>query len=269
MIMLGFAWQKGLLPVSSRALYRAITLNGVAAEENLQAFEAGRIAAHDPAARETAPPAQTPETLPLDELIARRAADLRAYQDERYAERYRTRIAAIRAAEAPLGGEALTRAAAVNLYRLMAYKDEYEVARLYADGRFAGELGKTFTGGKAKVWLAPPILAPRDRRGHPRKMAFGGWMLTYGFPVLARLKGLRGGPFDLFGASAERRMERALISEYEASLDRLVAGLTAERLPLAVKVAQVPGEIRGFGHIKEAAVKAARKTEAALWAKWD
>jgi indolepyruvate ferredoxin oxidoreductase len=268
MIMLGFAWQKGLVPVSSRALYRAITLNGVAAEENLQAFEAGRIAAYDPAARAAPPPAPTPETLPLDELIARRAADLAAYQDEAYAERYRARVATVRAAEAPLGATALTRAVAVNLYKLMAYKDEYEVARLYADGRFAGELGKTFTGGEAKVWLAPPFLAPKDRRGHPRKIAFGGWMLKYGFPVLAKLKGLRGGPFDLFGASAERKMERALIADYEASLDRLVAGLTPERLPLAVKIAEVPAEIRGFGHVKDAAVKTAKKTEAALWARW-
>ncbi|MDB5480640.1 MAG: pyruvate ferredoxin/flavodoxin oxidoreductase family protein, partial [Caulobacteraceae bacterium] len=268
MIMLGFAWQKGLVPVSSRALYRAITLNGVAAEENLQAFEAGRIAAQEPGARVVEPPAPTPETLPLDELIACRAADLVAYQNEAYAERYRARVAAVRAAEARLAGEALARAAAVNLYKLMAYKDEYEVARLYADGRFAAELGKTFTGGKAKVWLAPPILAPKDRHGHPRKIAFGGWMLRYGFPVLARLKGLRGGPLDLFGASAERKMERALIADYEASLDRLVAGLTPERLPLAVKIAQVPAEIRGFGHVKDAAVKTARKTEAALWARW-
>jgi indolepyruvate ferredoxin oxidoreductase len=268
MIMLGFAWQKGLVPVSSRALYRAITLNGVAAEENLQAFEAGRIAAYDPAARAVEPPPPTPESLPLDELIARRAADLTAYQDAAYARRYQDRIATVRGAEAPLSGEALTRAAATNLYKLMAYKDEYEVARLYADGRFAGELGKTFTGGTAKVWLAPPVLAPQDRAGRPRKIAFGGWMLKYGFPALARLKGLRGGPLDLFGASAERRVERALVADYEAALDRLSEGLTPERLPLAVKIAQVPAEIRGFGHVKDAAVEKARKTEAALWAKW-
>ena len=268
MIMLGFAWQKGLVPVSSRALYRAITLNGVAAEDNLQAFEAGRIAAYAPTARVVEPPAPTPETMPLDDLIARRAADLAAYQDEAYAGRYLARIAAVRAAEAPLGGTALTRAAAVNLYKLMAYKDEYEVARLYADGRFACELGKTFIGGRPKVWLAPPILAPKDRHGHPRKIAFGGWMLKYGFPLLACLKGLRGGPLDLFGASAERRMERSLVTDYEASLDKLSAGLTPERLSLAVKIAQVPAEIRGFGHVKDAAVETAKKTEAALWGRW-
>ena len=267
MIMLGFAWQKGFVPVSSRALYRAITLNGVAAEQNLQAFEAGRIAAHDPSKRAAAQPS-TPETLPLEDLIARRIADLTAYQDAAYARRYQLRLAAVRAAEATLGGEALSRAVAINLYKLMAYKDEYEVARLYADGRFAAELGETFTGGKLKVWLAPPLIGPKDRRGHPRKIAFGGWMLEMGFPLLARLKGLRGGPFDVFGRSAERRMERALISGYESSLDRLVAGLNADRLPVAVRIAALPGEIRGFGHVKDAAVKTARAAEAGLWDEW-
>jgi indolepyruvate ferredoxin oxidoreductase len=268
MIMLGFAWQKGLVPVSSRALYRAITLNGVAAEANLQAFEAGRIAAHDPAGRAAPKPEPTPATMPLDDLIAHRAADLTAYQDGAYAKRYETRLAAVRAAEIPLGGEALSRAAAINLYKLMAYKDEYEVARLYTDGRFAGELAETFTGGKLKVWLAPPLIAPKDAKGRPRKIAFGGWMLKAGFPLLARLKGLRGGPLDLFGASPERRMERALIADYEATLDRLTAGLTPERLPLAVKLAAVPAEIRGFGHVKDAAVKTAKAAEATLWAQW-
>jgi indolepyruvate ferredoxin oxidoreductase len=270
MIMLGFAWQKGLVPVSSRALYRAITLNGVAAEQNLQAFEAGRIAAHDPAARQGAPAPVTAETLGLEALIDQRAADLTAYQDAAYARRYRDRIGAVRAAESALagGGEALTRAAAINLYKLMAYKDEYEVARLYADGRFAAEMAGTFSGGKAKVWLAPPFIAPKDRRGRPRKIAFGGWMLRYGFPVLAKLKGLRGGALDLFGASAERRMERALIAHYEADLDRLAAGLNAAKLPLAIQIAEAPAEIRGFGHVKDAAVTAAKARRAMLWARW-
>jgi indolepyruvate ferredoxin oxidoreductase len=268
MIMLGFAWQKGLVPVSSRALYRAITLNGVAAEKNLQAFEAGRIAAHDPVAGAAEPLGPTPETQVLDELIAHRAADLTAYQNLAYARRYEARVAAVRAAEGRFGGEALTRAVAVNLYKLMAYKDEYEVARLYADGRFAQELGRAFTGGKLKVWLAPPLIAPKGRDGKPRKIAFGGWMLKYAMPGLARLKGLRGGPLDLFGASEERRMERGLIARYEESVDRLVGGLSAGRLPLAVKIASVPGEIRGYGHVKDAAAETARQTEAALWTKW-
>src|SRR5579871_4886758 len=211
MIMLGFAWQKGLIPVSARALYRAIRLNGVEDEANLQAFEIGRIAAFDPAARgqpENAGP--RPETMPLDELTAHRAAELGAYQNRAYAERYRSRVAAVRAAEAALGSEALTRAVAINLFRLMAIKDEYEVARLYADGRFDAALKETFSAGKATVWLSPPLIAPKDDAGRPKKIAFGGWMLRWGFPALAKLKGLRGGPLDLFARSDERRAERRL-----------------------------------------------------------
>jgi indolepyruvate ferredoxin oxidoreductase len=271
-IMLGFAWQKGLVPVSSRALYRAIRLNGVDAKANLQAFEIGRIAAFDPAMRHTeaaTPPAALPQTMPLDALIAHRTAELAAYQDQAYADRYARRIAAVRAAEAPLASEALTRAAAINLFKLMAIKDEYEVARLYSDGRFAEALAKSFTGGKAKVLLAPPMLSPKDAQGRPRKMAFGPWMLRWGFPTLARLKGLRGGPLDLFAHSAERRAERALLDDYEAGVDKLIAGLTAARLPLAVKIASIPDQIRGFGHVKDAAMKTARVEAAKLWAQWD
>jgi indolepyruvate ferredoxin oxidoreductase len=268
MIMLGFAWQKGLIPVSSRALYRSIRLNGVEAEINLQAFEIGRRAAHDPdfrGAPEAAVP--TPETMALGDLIARRAADLAAYQDRAYADRYRAWID--RVARAPEGSEALTRAVVVSLHKLMAYKDEYEVARLYSDGRFAAQRDETFKGGKARVWLAPPILARKGPDGRPRKMAFGGWMLDLAFPALARLKGLRGTPLDPFGATAERRTERGLIKDYEASLDRLLAGLTPGRLALAIQIAQVPQSIRGFGHIKEAAIVAAKAEEARLWAAWE
>ncbi len=246
MIMLGFAWQKGLIPVSSRAVYRAIRLNGVAAEQNLQAFELGRQIAYDPSKRGPAEAdVPTPETMPLDELIAQRTRELVAYQNQAYADRYAQRVAVV----AKAGNEALTRAVATNLYKLMAYKDEYEVARLYTDGRFADEKGKTFKGGKMKVWLAPPILSPKDEKGQPTKMAFGGWMLDYGFPVLAKLKGLRGTALDLFGHSEERKMERRLVAEYEAGLDRVMAEMTPERAKLAVRIAQVPAQIRGFGHV--------------------
>jgi indolepyruvate ferredoxin oxidoreductase len=273
MIMVGFAWQKGLIPVSSRSLYRAIKLNGVDYERNLQAFETGRRAAHDPSfrgPRDSDVP--TPETMPLAELIERRGKELVAYQDEAYAKRYLAKIAEVAAAETALGeghGEALTRAAAVNLYKLMAYKDEYEVARLYTDGRFAKTLAETFSGGKAKVWLAPPILSPKGPGGRPGKRAFGGWMLSAAFPVLAKLKGLRGGPLDIFGHTAERRMERRLIAEYEATLERLVAGLSPLNLTVAVRLASTPQAIRGFGHVKEAGVKAAKAEEAKLWQRWD
>ncbi|HEY3800899.1 MAG TPA: indolepyruvate ferredoxin oxidoreductase family protein [Caulobacteraceae bacterium] len=271
MIMLGFAWQKGLIPVSARALYRAIRLNGVEDEANLQAFEIGRIAAHEPPA-ERGPgenAAVTPERMPLDDLVDHRARELTAYQDKAYADRYLARIAKVRAAEAPLGGEALTRAVAINLYKLMALKDEYEVARLYSDGRFAAALKDTFSAGKAKVLLAPPILAPKDDAGRPKKIAFGGWMLRWGFPALASLKGLRGGPLDVFGMTAERRAERALLADYEAGLDKLVAGLTATRLPLATKIAALPDAIRGFGHVKAASIEGAKADAAKLLAEWD
>ncbi|HUZ11581.1 MAG TPA: indolepyruvate ferredoxin oxidoreductase family protein [Caulobacteraceae bacterium] len=270
MIMLGFAWQKGLAPVSARALYRAIRLNGVETETNLQAFEIGRIAAADPARLgpgETA--ATTPEQMSLDQLVDHRAGELEAYQNRAYAERYRRRIAQMRAAETPLASEALSRAAALNLFRLMARKDEYEVARLYTDGRFDAALKETFSGGSAKVWLAPPILALKDAEGRPKKVAFGGWMLRFGFPLLARLKGLRGGPFDLFAHSEDRRLERRLLADYEAGLDRLAAGLDAARLPLAIAIAELADQIRGFGHVRAAAAKTAQAKAAALWAAWE
>jgi len=266
MVMLGFAWQIGLVPVSSRALYRSIRLNGVDADANLQAFELGRKVAHDPSARgplENAGP--TPETMPLDELIAHRARELAAYQDEAYAGRYRRQVEATAAA----GSEALTRAVAVNLYKLMAYKDEYEVARLYTDGRFAAYRAETFKGGRAKVWLAPPILAPKDAEGRPRKLAFGAWMLDLGFPLLAKLKRLRGTPLDPFGRTAERCVERALIAEYEADLARLLSELTPERLALAVQIASVPDQIRGFGHVKAAGLTTAKAARERLWKRWE
>jgi len=255
--------------VSSRALYRAIRLNGVEAEANLQAFELGRKVAHDPAAkgpREDDTP--TPETMGLDELIAHRAGELERYQDAAYARRYLERIGRVRAAEARFGGEALTRAAAVSLYKLMAYKDEYEVARLWSDGRFATYRDETFKGGKAKVWLAPPLLARKGPDGRPKKMAFSGWMLDAAFPTLAKLKRLRGTPLDPFGHTAERRLERGLVAAFEADLDRLCAELTAERLPLAVRIAAVPQQIRGFGHVKDASLAPARAEAERLWGEW-
>ncbi|MBI1200138.1 MAG: indolepyruvate ferredoxin oxidoreductase family protein [Phenylobacterium sp.] len=271
MIMLGFAWQKGVIPVSSRALYRAIRLNGVEAEANLQAFELGRKAAHDPAARgPREDDVPTPQTMPLDELINGRAAELRAYQNDAYADRYLQKVGKVRAAEQALGSSTdLTRAVAVSLYKLMAYKDEYEVARLYTDGRFADYRAETFKGGKAKVWLSPPLLAPKGPDGKPKKIAFAPWMLDLVFPTLAKLKGLRGGALDIFGHSAERRMERELIADFEGQVDRLAAGLTKANHHLSVKIAEVPQQIRGFGHVKEASVGPAKFEAKRLWKDWE
>ncbi len=273
MIMVGFAWQRGVIPVSSRALYRAIKLNGVEADANLQAFELGRRIAHDPtAAGPKVDAVATPETMPLDDLIAKRTAELTAYQNAVYAERYAAKVAKVRSAEVAVSGAdsalPLTRAAAVNLYKLMAYKDEYEVARLYTDGRFAAELAGTFKGGKARVWLAPPLIARKGPDGKPKKIAFGGWMLDYAFPLMAKMKGLRGGPFDIFGKTEERRMERSLMADYEVALDRLSAGLRPENAALAVKIAEIPQAIRGYGHVKDASVVTAKAAEAKLWEQW-
>jgi indolepyruvate ferredoxin oxidoreductase len=270
MIMLGFAWQKGVVPISSRAIYRAIKLNGVDAEANLQAFELGRKAAFDPEQRgKREDDVPTPETMALDDLIARRARELTAYQNAAYANRYTAAVERVRSAETPLGSEALSRAVAVNLYKLMAYKDEYEVARLYTDGRFKAYRDQTFTGGKTTVWLAPPLIARKGPDGRPKKIAFGGWMLDAAFPVMARMKGLRGTAFDLFGYTDERKMERGLIKDYEAAIARIVSGLTAERLPTAIQIAAIPQKIRGYGHIKEASVGPAKAEEKALWGKWE
>ena len=270
MIMLGFAWQKGVIPVSSRALYRAIRLNGVDAEANLQAFELGRKAAQDPAARgKREDDVATPETMGLDELIAHRTKELTAYQSAAYARRYADQVGKIRTAEAPLGSEALTRAVAVNLYKLMAYKDEYEVARLYSDGRFQAYRNATFKGGKTKVWLAPPLIARKGPDGRPKKIAFGGWMLQAAFPVMAKMKGLRGTALDIFGYTDERKMERGLIADYEAGIETLAAGLTPERLDTAIRIAAIPQKIRGYGHIKDASVGPAKAEEKALWSRWE
>ena len=258
-----------MIPLSSRAVYRAIRLNGVQADANLQAFELGRRVAHDPAERGKAEAdVPTPETLPLAELIAHRGRELTAYQNPAYAKRYLDRVGRVAEAEAIFGTDLLTRSVAVNLYKLMAYKDEYEVARLYSDGRFDAERSETFKGGKMKVWLAPPLISPKDDRGRPRKIAFGGWMLDLGFPALARLKGLRGTALDLFGYSEERKTERRLLADYEAGLEKLMSGLTAETKSLAVQIAQIPQMIRGYGHIKDAAVAKAKAEETRLWARW-
>ncbi len=252
-IMLGFAWQRGLVPVSLGALLRAIELNGVAVARNKQAFAWGRIAAADPALLPGADDAPAPET--LDQVIARRVEFLTAYQNEAYAARYRATIARVRRAEASLNSEALTEAVARTLFKLMAYKDEYEVARLHMRSGFLDELKREFEDGfSVHYHLAPPFLpSRRDARGRPRKRAFGSW-IQMPLAVLARLKPLRGTPFDPFGYNAERRAERALIVWYEGVIARLLDLLDAERLPDLVAIAQAPMEIRGYGPVKDEAI---------------
>jgi indolepyruvate ferredoxin oxidoreductase len=252
-IMLGFAWQHGLIPVSLQALLRAIELNGVTVERNKQAFAWGRIAAADPDLLPKADDAPKAET--LDQLIARRADFLTAYQNAAYAARYRTIVARVRNAEANLDSDAMTEAVARALFKLMAYKDEYEVARLHMQSGFLDELKREFEDGfSVQYHLAPPFLpSERDARGRPRKRAFGQW-IQMPLAMLARLKLLRGTPLDPFGYTAERRTERELISWYEGVIERMLRELDAARLPDFIAIAKAPMDIRGYGPVKDAAV---------------
>jgi indolepyruvate ferredoxin oxidoreductase len=272
--LLGYAYQRGLVPLSAAAIERAIALNAVAVERNRSAFRWGRYAAIDPerVAARALPAAAIPEShrlsATLDELIERRVAFLTAYQDAAYAERYRQRVARVRQREgaAVPGSHALTDAVARALFKLMAYKDEYEVARLYTESDFLKRLEETFEGPyRLRFHLAPPILGDRDpATGHLRKRDFGPWMLAV-FRLLARLKRLRGTPFDIFGRSPERRLERRLIAEYEELIEEVLAGLGPANHAVAVELARLPLEIRGFGHVKEAAVaRAAAKRQELL-----
>lgn len=268
MLMLGMAYQLGGLPVSAEAIEKAIELNGQAVSMNVSAFRWGRRAAHDPeyvsrlVAKSSNGDVRQPVSQTLDEVIDRRATFLAGYQNQAYAERYRGRIARLRAKEekAVPGSTAVTEAAARNLFKLMAIKDEYEVARLYTDGSFKRQLNAEFESyDRLEFHLAPPVLGRRDAAGHPRKSSFGPWMMS-AFRLLARMRGLRGTAFDLFGRTEERRMERRLLSEYEGDLDRIEALLSPERADAAVALASVPALIRGYGHIKEAnAAKAAQE----------
>jgi indolepyruvate ferredoxin oxidoreductase len=275
LFMVGVAYQRGLLPLSAAAIERAIELNRVAAAMNRRAFRWGRKAVLDPAAVDAAaaPPAEPADhrrpSASLDEAIARRIAFLTDYQDAAYAEGYRQlveRVRAVEAARAP-GRSELTAAVARYAFKLLAYKDEYEVARLYSDGAFQAQLARQFSGRpRLKIHLAPPLLAPRDpATGKLRKKAYGPWMLR-AMALLARGKRLRGTAFDPFGRSAERRTERRLIADYRALLEELLAGLALDNHALAVELARIPEQIRGFGHVKERHLRAAKEREAELLA---
>jgi indolepyruvate ferredoxin oxidoreductase len=275
MVMLGYAYQLGALPLSAEAIETAIALNGEAAAMNTAAFRWGRCAAADPAAVEklAAPAAGTLTdarvlSRSFDEVVARRSDYLTAYQNAAYAARYRDWVARARAAEAAKapGRCGLAQAVARNLFKLMAYKDEYEVARLYGNGEFLRQVAEEFDGNglRFEFHLAPPLLARRDpRTGQPRKLTFGPWMLPV-FRLLMRFKFLRGTAFDPFGYGAERRTERRLIADYEATLSEVLEKLTADNHHLAVGIAAIPEKIRGFGHVKMRHLAAAKADEAAL-----
>ncbi len=271
-LMLGYAWQQGRIPLSHAALMRAMELNNVQIDNNKAAFEWGRRCAHDLAgvqalfkARQVIQFVKKPS---VDEMVATRVEFLTGYQDAAYAARYRAFVEKVRAAEAPLASTKLSEAVARYLFKLMAYKDEYEVARLHTDKRFHDKIAAQFEGDyKLNFHLAPPMIAKKNDQGELIKQPFGPWMLT-AFGVLAKLKGLRGGAFDIFGRTEERKTERALIGEYQACIDELLKTLTAERLAQAAEIARIPEDIRGYGHVKERHLVAARAKWAQLMTVW-
>ncbi|MEG4643680.1 indolepyruvate ferredoxin oxidoreductase family protein [Paracoccus sp. APAP_BH8] len=269
LFMLGVAYQKGLIPLSAEAIERAIELNGVAIPFNQKSFAWGRAWAADPAqveARISAPAATRLEMTP-EQLIAHRAADLTLYQNARYAARYERLVRRVLAAD-PSPGRELTTAVARNLYKLMAYKDEYEVARLYTDGRFDQMLEGQVTGDyKIKLHLAPPLFSRRDpETGHLLKRDFGPWILR-AMRWLAPMKRLRGTPLDPFGHTAERRTERQLIREYEQLIGKILTDLNRADYAIALALAALPEQMRGFGHVKDANVAAARAQQKQLMAR--
>ena len=273
--MVGYAFQKGAIPLSAEAIEKAIELNGEAVAMNQAAFRWGRRAALDIADLEAqiTPSAESKDdnrrlSQSLDEIIVRRIDFLRAYQGPLYARRYRhfiNRVKLTEEAKAP-GQTALTEAAARNLFKLMAYKDEYEVARLYTDGTFKKQIASTFEGDKMRFefHLAPPLLAKKDKdTGELKKQSYGPWILT-AFRVLKHFKVLRGTPLDPFGYGAERRTERKLIRDYEATLEEVMNRLELDNHAIAVGIAAIPEKIRGFGHVKARHLVAAKAAEAAL-----
>jgi indolepyruvate ferredoxin oxidoreductase len=275
--MLAYHSQTGLVPLAVAALKHASALNRVALESNRNAFLWGRRAACDPHGTERIAAAAEP-VLPsrvlsrnLDEVVARRMNFLRAYQHRAYARRYADMVDRVRHAESARvpGSTALADAVARNYFRLLAAKDEYEVARLHTDPQFLEALAAAFEGDyRLRYHLAvPPLSRPDPVTGEPRKRGYGAWM-TPVFRVLARLRFLRGTRLDPFGYSAERRRERALLARYEATVAALLAGLEPANLDGAVAIARLPERIRGYGPVRLRAIEAAQQREAELMAAW-
>jgi indolepyruvate ferredoxin oxidoreductase len=275
MFMLGYAYQLGALPLSAEAIERAIEMNGEAVPMNISAFRYGRRAAVDPKALEALiepRPQQQNDSVKLSqsfaETVERRAAFLTGYQNENYARRYRNLVEKVRTVEAEKapGQCGLAEAVARYLFKLMAYKDEYEVARLYSETSFLDRVKSNFDGDRLRLefHLAPPLFARRDpQTGEPKKMSFGPWMLKV-FAALAKFKFLRGTMFDPFGYTAERKMERRLVADYEILLEEIVEQLTPNNHRMAVGLAMIPEKIRGFGPVKQRHLAAAKAEEAAL-----
>ena len=274
-MLLGYAWQKGWIPLSLESLIRAIELNAVAVDNNKTAFAWGRRAAHDlPSVEKLFAPAQViamPESQraigSVEALVAKRVAFLTAYQNADYANTYAAFVRKVQLVEAAIAGPSktlLSQNVARYLFKLMAYKDEYEVARLHTDTAFLNTVYAMFEGDfKINYHLAPPMVSKKNDKGELQKRQFGPWMLT-GFKLLAKLKGLRGTALDVFGKTEERKMERALIGEYTTAIDTLLKTLSTENHATAVEVARIPELIKGYGHVKERNVKTARLQWAGL-----
>jgi indolepyruvate ferredoxin oxidoreductase len=258
LMLLGHAYQQGLLPLSGASIEHAITLNGVSVQQNLRCFRWGRLLAHDPDAVSERAFAEKMDVVPLAETtadkIARRSEFLTDYQDAAYAERYKALLAKVTSAERNLGNERTDLSAAVikNYFKLLAYKDEYEVARLYTDGRFNEKIRSEFAGSyKLKVMMAPPLLAKKDAgTGLRIKRSFNGNLIFPFLKVMAKAKSLRGTWADPFGYQQERQHERQLIEQYEQTIDTLLSKLAGNNYGKAVEIASLPDRIRGFGHIK-------------------
>ena len=272
-MILGYAWQKGWIPLSHASLMRAIELNGVAIEANKAAFAWGRQAAHRPAdMAQRLNPGQVVEFKKRDtveSLVARRVEFLTAYQNAAYAEQYRAFVQKVQQAEgAAVGKTTLSETVARYLFKLMAYKDEYEVARLHSDTAFLARVNGMFEGDfTLNYHLAPPATAKKNAKGELLKKKYGPSMLTV-FKLLAKLKGLRGTALDPFGRTEERKTERALIGEYRGHIEEVLAGLNAGNHALALEIASLPEQIRGYGHVKERNLAAARVRGEVLRQRW-
>jgi len=275
LFMVGYAYQRGLIPVGEEAILRAIELNAAAVEANKQSFRWGRLAALEPErVLKLAIPQEKPDSQrasgSLDEIIARRAEFLTAYQDAAYAKRYTDLVAKVRVAETQKlpASTALTEAVARYYFKLLAIKDEYEVARLYSNGDFVKRVAQQFEGDYKLVFhLAPPLTTKADAGGEPKKKAYGPWMMS-AFRVLAKMKGLRGTALDFFGRTEDRRQERHLITDYEALVAEILPQLAAHNHAIAVELAAIPEHIRGYGHVKQRHLKTAKAKEAELVAKY-
>jgi indolepyruvate ferredoxin oxidoreductase len=280
LFLVGYAFQKGRIPVGLGALERAIELNARSVEMNKLAFAWGRLAAFDLAAVEAAArPLLREAPAPgrdasLGEIVARRSAFLTEYQNAAYARRYAALVERVAAREKEIArdGSRLAEAVARSYFKLLAYKDEYEVARLYTSGSLESQLEREFEGDyRLSVHLAPQflpnLLAPRDpRTGRVRKWEIPGWLMLPAFRAMAALRFLRGTPFDPFGRTAHRRLERRLVEEYEARIQQLLASLTRENREVAVEIAGLPEQIRGFDTVKERSIEQVREKEQELLA---